>query len=99
MGYPIHVCELLQSLGGVQYLARVSVHTAANVIKAKKAMKKAFDVQLNKQGFSLVEVLSPCPVNWGLTPKEALTFVDGNMVENYPLREFKVDGKIIMPAN
>ena len=99
MGYPIRVCELLQSLGGVQYLARVSVHNAANVIKAKKAMKKAFDVQINKQGFSLVEVLSPCPVNWGVTPKEGLEFVEGNMMEYYPLREFKVGGQIITPAN
>jgi 2-oxoglutarate ferredoxin oxidoreductase subunit beta len=98
MGYPIRVCELLQSLGGVRYLARVSVHNAANVIKARKAMKKAFEVQINRQGFSLVEVLSPCPVNWGLSPTKALEFVARDMMNYYTLGEYKVDGKAVTPG-
>ena len=98
MGYPVRVCELLQSLGGVRYLARVSVHNAANVIKARKAMKKAFEVQINRQGFSLVEVLSPCPVNWGMTPKRSLEFVARDMMNYYTLGEYKVDGKAVFPG-
>jgi 2-oxoglutarate ferredoxin oxidoreductase subunit beta len=97
MGYPIRVCELLQSLGGVTYLARTSVHTPGNVMKTKQALRKAFDVQLNRQGFSLVEVLSPCPVNWGMKPVEALEFVDAQMVAEYPLGEFKVGGVCVAP--
>ena len=97
MGYPIRICELLQSLGGVTYLARTTVHTPANVIKTKKALKKAFEVQLNKQGFSLVEVLTSCPVNWGMQPVEALDFVDKKMVPQYPLGEYKVDGVCVTP--
>lgn len=99
MGYPIRVCELLQSLGGVYYLARGAVHTAANVIKTKKLIKKAFETQINKQGFSLVEILSPCPVNWGLSPAKAIDFVADNMMGYYPLGEYKVDGKIPTPGN
>lgn len=97
MGHPIRVCELLQSLGGVTYLARTSVHTPANVIKTKQAIKKAFDVQLNRRGFSLVEVLSSCPVNWGMQPVEALDFVANNMVSQYPLGEYKLDGVCVAP--
>lgn len=92
MGYPIRVCELLKSLSGVSYLARTSVHDAQNVIKTKKAMKKAFEVQIRREGFSLVEVLSPCPVNWGMTTLDALKYVREDMAEYYPLREFKVGG-------
>jgi 2-oxoglutarate ferredoxin oxidoreductase subunit beta len=92
MGYPIRVCELLKSLGGVSYLARVSVHDAPNVIKAKKAMKKAFETQIRREGFSLVEVVSPCPVNWGMTTMDALKYVRENMTEYYPLGEFKAGG-------
>ena len=98
MGYPLKVCELLQSIGGVAYLARTTVHTPANVVKTKQAIKKAFDVQLNKQGFSLVEVLTSCPVNWGMSPVEALDFVDQNMVPQYPLGEYKVGGLCVTPA-
>jgi len=98
MGYPLRVCELLQSLGGVTYLARTSVHTPGNVIKTKQAIKKAFDVQLQRQGFSLVEVLTSCPVNWGMQPVEALDFVDKQMIHQYPLGEYKVDGVCMTPA-
>lgn len=98
MGYPIRVCELLQSLEGVTYLARTTVHTPANVIKTKQLVKRAFDVQLGRRGFSLVEVLASCPVNWGLQPVEALEFVEKNMVTQYPLGEYKVDGVCVAPG-
>jgi len=97
MGYPLRVCELLQNLDGATYLARTSVHTPANVIKTKQFIRKAFDVQLKRQGFSLVEVLTSCPVNWGMQPVEALDFVEQNMVPQYPLGEFKVDGACVTP--
>jgi 2-oxoglutarate ferredoxin oxidoreductase subunit beta len=92
MGYPIRVCELLKSLGGVSYLARTSVHDAQNVIKTKKAMKKAFETQIKREGFSLVEVLSPCPVNWGMTTMDSLKYVREDMAAYYPMGEFKVGG-------
>jgi 2-oxoglutarate ferredoxin oxidoreductase subunit beta len=98
MGNPLRVCEMLQSLAGVTYLARTTVHTPANVIKTKIAIKKAFDVQLKRQGFSLVEILSSCPVNWGMQPVAALDFVDKKMVPQYPLGEFKVGGVSVTPG-
>lgn len=92
MGYPIRVCELLKSLGGVSYLARTSVHDVQNVIKTKKALKRAFETQIRREGFSLVEVLSPCPINWGMTTAESVAFVGETMAGYYPLGEFKVAG-------
>ena len=70
-GYPIQVCEMLATLKGPAYLARVSVHDVKHVIQAKKAIKTAFQMQLEGKGFALVEVLSTCPTNWGKTPLEA----------------------------
>jgi 2-oxoglutarate ferredoxin oxidoreductase subunit beta len=84
-GHPIKVVELLNSLESPAYLARVSVHDPKNVIKAKEAIKKAFEVQVKGIGFSLVEVLSTCPTNWGLTPVEALKWLETNMVPQFPL--------------
>lgn len=87
-GYPVRVCEMLAALEGPSYLARVSVHDPAHVRKAGAAIRKAFEVQL-KGGFSLVEVLSSCPVNWGMTPQEALAWVASKMVAYYPLGVFR----------
>lgn len=87
-GHPIRVCELLSSLSGVAYIARVSVTSPANVAKAKRALKKAFEVQLADEGFSLVEFLSTCPTNWGMTPVEALKWVDDKMAVYYPLGDY-----------
>ncbi|HHY33633.1 MAG TPA: 2-oxoglutarate oxidoreductase [Firmicutes bacterium] len=87
-GHPIRVCELLSSLSGVAYIARVSVTSPANVAKAKRALKKAFETQLEGKGFSLVEFLSTCPTNWGMTPAEALKWVDDKMAVYYPLGEY-----------
>ncbi|MEW5865305.1 MAG: thiamine pyrophosphate-dependent enzyme [Bacillota bacterium] len=87
-GHPIRVCELLSSLSGVAYIARVSVTSPANVVKAKRALKRAFETQLADSGFSLVEFLSTCPTNWAMTPVEALKWVDDKMAMYYPLGEY-----------
>ena len=84
-GNPIRVSEMLATLDGPSYIARVSVHDMKNVMAAKKAIKQAFKNQIEGKGFSLVEVLSTCPTNWGLTPKEALNWLVENMIPQYPL--------------
>ena len=88
-GYPIRVSELLSSLDGVAYLERVCVDSPKNVRKAKKAIKKAFETQINGRGYSLVEVVSTCPTNWGLTPQEAFDWMRENMLPYYPLGVYK----------
>jgi len=89
-GYPIRVCEMLAPLEGARYIARVSVSSPKNVIQAKKAIKKAFEMQIKGLGFSLVEVLSQCPTNWHMTPVESVKWVDDAMASYFPLGEFKV---------
>ena len=89
VGYPVKVCELLQNVDGAAYLERVSVNNPANVRKAKAAIKKAFQNQLEGKGFSLVEVVSTCPTNWGMTPEKALTWLEENMLPYYPLGVYK----------
>ena len=84
-GFPVRVCEMLATLSGVAYAERVSVDTVPNIRKAKAAIKKAFETQIAKKGFSIVEVLSTCPTNWGLTPVEALQWLRDNMIPYYPL--------------
>lgn len=84
-GYPIRVAEMLATLEGAAYIARVSVHTPQEVAKAKKAIKQAFEYQIAGKGFTLVEVLSTCPTNWGYTPKEALKWLEDHMIPYYPL--------------
>ena len=88
-GYPIKVCEMLSQLDGPEYLERVAVNSVRNIKNAKKAIKKAFENQVNKKGFSLVEVVSTCPTNWGLTPEKALEWVDEKMIPYYPLGVYK----------
>jgi len=88
-GYPIKVCELLSTLDGAKYIERVSVDSPANVIKAKKAIRKALETQKAGLGFSLIEVLSSCPTNWGKTPVDALKFVREEMIPYYPLGVYK----------
>ncbi len=87
-GYPIRVAELLSSLSGVAYIARVSATSPANVTKAKRAVRKAFETQINGKGFSLVEFLSTCPINWGMSPFEAMKWVDDKMSVYYPLGDY-----------
>jgi len=93
-GYPIRMAEMLAGLDGAAYIARVSVHSPQEVIKAKKAIKKAFEVQLAGLGFAMVEVLSTCPTNWGMTPLESLDWVKENMVPYYPLGVKKSIGEV-----
>lgn len=89
-GYPIRIRELLSALRTPAYIARVAVHTPRHVIEAKKAIRKAFQYQVQGRCFSLVEVLSTCPTNWGMTPIEATQWVQDNMVPYFPLGELKV---------
>jgi 2-oxoglutarate/2-oxoacid ferredoxin oxidoreductase subunit beta len=88
-GYPIRVCEMLATLEGAAYIARVSVSSPKNVMQAKKAIKKAFETQIKGLGYSLVEVLSQCPTNWHMTSAESVKWVDEKMAAYYPLGEFK----------
>jgi 2-oxoglutarate ferredoxin oxidoreductase subunit beta len=90
MGFPVKVAEMLATLDGASYVVRRSVHDPGNINKTKKAIKTAFQVQLNQLGFSMVEILSACPVNWGMTPKDALKFVKETLVSYYPLGDYKV---------
>ncbi len=88
-GYPIAVCEMLATLQGPSYIARVSTHDVANVLKAKKAIKQAFQNQLDGKGLSLVEVLVSCPTNWRMEPRQALDYMKKTVAEYYPLGVFK----------
>ncbi len=88
-GYPIRICELLSTLDGSEYLERVAVNNVKNIKRAKAAIKKAFENQINNKGFSLIEVVSSCPTNWGLTPQKALEWVDEKMIPYYPLGVYK----------
>ena len=89
VGYPVKVCELLSQVDGAAYLERVAVNSPANIKKAKKAIKKAFQNQIEGKGFSLVEVVSTCPTNWGMTPVKALQWLEDNMLPYYPLGVYK----------
>ena len=91
-GWPINVCEMLSALKGAKYLERVGVDSPQHVMAAKKAIKKAFENQLKGIGFSLVEVLSQCPTNWGVDPLKSLEFVRTKMMTQYPLGVFKDEG-------
>ena len=84
-GHPIRVCEMLATLDGVAYAERVSVDNVPNVRNAKKAIKKAFQAQIDKKGFTIVEVLSTCPTNWGLSPADSFEWLRANMMPYYPL--------------
>ena len=88
-GYPVRVCEMLSTLTGTAYAERVSVDSVPNIRKAKAAIRKAFDMQIAKKGFSIVEVLSSCPTNWGLAPADALQWLRDNMMPYYPLGVYK----------
>lgn len=88
-GHPIKITEMLSVLDGSAYIARVSVHDPKHIRQAKKAIKKAFQVQIEGKGFALVEVLSACPTNWGMAPVGAVKWLADNMVPTYPLGEFK----------
>lgn len=89
VGFPLKVCEMLSQVTGATYLERVAVDTVKNIRNAKKAILKAFRTQLEGKGFSLIEVLSTCPTNWGMTPQDALKWQQENMMPYYPLGVYK----------
>ena len=89
VGFPVKVCELLSTLDGAGYIERVAVNNVKNVKAAKKAIEKAFRNQVEGKGFSLIEVVSTCPTNWGKTPQAALEWLEENMLPYYPLGVYK----------
>ena len=91
-GKPIRISEMLATIEGSAYIERVALNNHANIIKAKKAIRKAFEYQMEGKGFSLIEVLSTCPTNWGLSPVEAMKWLEDNMIPYYPLGVFKDKG-------
>jgi len=88
-GYPLRVCEMLSTLDGVVYAERVAVDSVPHIRKAKAAIKKAFENQVAGRGFSIVEILSQCPTNWGLEPIQSLEWLRENMIPYYPLGVYK----------
>ncbi len=92
-GKPLRMSELLSTIDGAKFVQRVTVTTPAHVRKAKKAIKECFEVQLRGEGFGIVEVLSICPINWGLTPVESLKWLEENMIPYYPLGNFRKPGE------
>jgi len=97
-GSPIKVCELLSPFSGVKYAARTAVHTPLDVIKTKKALKKAFQAQIDNLGFSIVEVLSQCPTYWGLDAVHSVEYVKNVLIPYFPLGEFKDETAKAQPA-
>ena len=93
-GSPIRISEMLATLEGSYYIARVALDTTAHINQAKKAIKKAFQYQLEGKGFCLIEVLSTCPTNWGMSPVEAMDWVAEEMIPYYPLGTFKDKGDV-----
>lgn len=89
VGFPLRICEMLAEVSGASYLERVAVNNVKNIKSAKKAIKKAFQNQVEGKGFSLVEVLSTCPTNWGKTPEGAIKWQEENMLPYYPLGVYK----------
>ncbi len=88
-GYPVRVCELLSTLDGVAYAERVTVDKPSSVRKAKKAIKKAFEYQMAGRGYTIVEIVGTCPTNWGMTPKDAIGWLEENMLPYYPLGVYR----------
>lgn len=88
-GAPLRISEIFGQIESAAYVERVSLHDVPNIRKAKKAIKKAFTYQIEKKGFTLIEVVSTCPVNWGMKPKQALDWAKDNMIPIYPLGVYK----------
>ncbi|MRR30966.1 2-oxoglutarate oxidoreductase, partial [bacterium] len=89
-GYPIRVSEMFSKLDGASYIVRRSLHDPKNIRMAKKAIRMAFETQVRGLGFSMVELLSICPTNWGMTPKAAIQWLDEKMIPYYPLGDYKI---------
>lgn len=91
-GAPIQVSEMLAAIPSSYYIERVAVNNNANIIKAKKAIKKAFQYEMEGKGFCMIEVLSACPTNWGMNPVESMKWLEENMIPYYPLGVYKDKG-------
>jgi 2-oxoglutarate ferredoxin oxidoreductase subunit beta len=88
-GYPLHVCELLSTIEGASYIERTSVDSIKNLLHTKKSVEKAFRYQIEDKGFSLVEILSSCPTDWGMTTEESIDWIRSEMMSVFPLGIFK----------
>ncbi len=88
-GWPVRVCELLSQVDGARHVVRRSLHSPVEIRRAKKAIKQAFQNQIDGRGFSIVELLSTCPTNWGLTPNESLRWIEEHMLPVFPLGDYK----------
>jgi 2-oxoglutarate ferredoxin oxidoreductase subunit beta len=95
MGFPIRMPEMLATLDGTGYVVRRSLHDPKNIRMAKKAIRLAFETQLRGLGFSMVELLSSCPTNWGLTPVESLRWIEEHMLPVYPIGDYKVASALV----
>ena len=93
VGYPMHMCEIISQLTAPRYVARFALDSPANINKAKKGLRRAFDIQLAGGGFSFVELLSNCPTNWGLSAVKSLEWMREHSMKEFPLGEFKVSGE------
>lgn len=93
-GYPMRISEMLATLEGTAYIARCSIHTPAQALKTQRALKLAFQVQQAGLGLALVEVLSPCPLNWGVTPPQSLDWIVKRMLPIFPLGEIKIAERV-----
>ena len=89
-GFPLKMAEALATMDGTGYAVRRSLHDPKNIRLAKKAIRMAFEIQKRGLGFSMVELLSTCPTNWGMTPQDALGFVEHKMIPVFPLGDYKV---------
>lgn len=93
-GYPLKMCELLAQMEGSAYIVRRSLHDVTNIRKAKKAVRAALEIQMQGLGFSMVELLSTCPTNWGMTPEDSMKWIETNMIPHFPLGDYKTPGGI-----
>jgi len=89
VGFPVKICEMLSQLDGPAYIERVAINSVKNIRAAGRAIKKAFTYQVEKKGFSLIEVVSTCPTNWGMTPEKAMKWAEENMIPYYPLGVYR----------
>lgn len=94
-GSPLRMAELISTIHGAVYVERVSLHSPTEIKKAKKAVRKAFEIQDKKRGFSFVEFLSTCPTNWGMTPSRALDWIEEKMIPYYPLKQFRTPEEVL----
>ncbi|MCB0058982.1 MAG: 2-oxoglutarate oxidoreductase, partial [Caldilineaceae bacterium] len=93
-GYPIHMTEMLATMPGVALAVRRSMHSVAEMRKTKKAIRQAFQAQIDGLGLAIVEILSSCPTNWHLEPTAALDYIRERMVPEYPVGDFKIAAQL-----